>query len=800
MSRRWIVPAIAAAVGFSVLVVAVNRAKPVPSAGFRMDRDAAVRLAREITREFGLDTQLWHSGTVSLQDRRLQFWINSRSSGPMDRLVTPLTTKVGLAALSGGEEVTVILNADGGFIAFHRTGAKPGMTPPADPKAIAIRAFTALARSYAGSFHLVTDGAPAPGETQYVWEAESTHPDELTWAVRVSVAAEGLRAAELVPNLSRRASERYVREKSLADAIAGVAVACAFGLILAAGGIFLYGWFRGTVERGATVTAGLVFFLSALLSNLVGAGSQRYLVSEEAEKLSALGTVLDIVVLTLGGMVLIGAGEALWRKGARDRWNSLLLLLRGAISARRVGEAIFFGLLFSVPLAAAQYVAALLPGVGFEWEQPDLPALASPTPWLEPLIPPVALRWLIVFGVVVPLLERLPVSFARRVLIILVVMASILTFSPFSPGLPTAAAAGVLMGSLCLFILARYDILTLFAALCGYSILRQSAVLLVTNSDALRSSANFDLLLVAAGCAIAGVIAWRGRDVALEEMAPAVEPVSQREKLKSEFSTARDAQMRMLPNCPPEIPGFEVSGMCHPAREVGGDLYDYPRLADGRHVICVADVSGKGMSAALYMTLTKGVLTAAAEDSDDVAEIASQLNTHIYSAGRRKIFVTAALAALDPNNRVLEYARAGHNPIVWRSRSGGFTKLLQPRGLGLGVGPVHIFDRTLEVQRLEIEPGDTLVFYSDGVTEAMNEEMEQFGEERLMASVNLAGDVSAEAVREVILSDLSEFLNGNSPQDDATIVVLRAVDSSKDSAGTGTLIENSPQPGAGTLG
>jgi sigma-B regulation protein RsbU (phosphoserine phosphatase) len=354
---------------------------------------------------------------------------------------------------------------------------------------------------------------------------------------------------------------------------------------------------------------------------------------------------------------------------------------------------------------------------------------------------------------------------------------------------------------MCLLILARGGVLALFAALCGYSLLRQSSVLLVTGSDALRSAAWFDLLLALGGCMVAGLIAWRGRDVALEEMAPGAAPVSQREKLKSEFSTAREAQMRMLPNRPPEIPGFELAGICHPAREVGGDLYDYLRLADGRRVICVADVSGKGMSAALYMTLTKGALTAAAEDSDDIAEIASQLNAHIYSAGRRKMFVTAALAALDVENRVIEYARAGHNPIVWRSPGRGFTKLVQPRGLGLGVGPVSVFNRTLEVQRLEIEPGDTLVFYSDGVTEAMNEELEQFGEERLIASVNLAGGVSAEAVREVILSDLSEFLNGNSPQDDATIVVLRAIDARTAAAEeTGIVREKSPQPGAGTLG
>ena len=224
---------------------------------------------------------------------------------------------------------------------------------------------------------------------------------------------------------------------------------------------------------------------------------------------------------------------------------------------------------------------------------------------------------------------------------------------------------------------------------------------------------------------------------------------------------------------PPSLSGYSLSAACEPAREVGGDLYDFIRLRDGRWGIGVADVSGKGVPAALYMTLTKGLLCAAAQDSADPGLILGSVNRHLRTVTKKKMFVTMALGVLDPAAGTMEYARAGHNPVVWRRAGAGETRLLSGAGIGLGIAGPALFAKTLKTETLELAPGDALVFYSDGLTEAMNELLEQFGEDRLMAAVESTDGMHAEATRDSILREVKQFLNGGNPQDDLTIAVLR---------------------------
>jgi serine phosphatase RsbU (regulator of sigma subunit) len=232
----------------------------------------------------------------------------------------------------------------------------------------------------------------------------------------------------------------------------------------------------------------------------------------------------------------------------------------------------------------------------------------------------------------------------------------------------------------------------------------------------------------------------------------------------------------MLPAEPPLIEGYTVAASCEPAREVGGDLYDFLRVSDGRWGIAVADVSGKGVPAALYMTLTKGLLCAAAQDSGDPRWILSAVNRHLKAVTKRKMFVTMAFAVLDPAARRMDYVRAGHNPVVWRRRAAGETRLLSGGGIGLGIAAPALFGKTLAIETLDLNPGDALVFYSDGLTEAMNEELEQFGEDRLMAAVERADGMRAAEARDSILGEVRRFLDGVHAQDDLTIAVLRVND------------------------
>jgi sigma-B regulation protein RsbU (phosphoserine phosphatase) len=289
----------------------------------------------------------------------------------------------------------------------------------------------------------------------------------------------------------------------------------------------------------------------------------------------------------------------------------------------------------------------------------------------------------------------------------------------------------------------------------------------------------FGTLVVALGAALA-VAFWFARFGAdVSEGDPrATNPAltgfrAEREKLRAEFSLARRAQEGMLPQAPPDIPGYSIAASCTPSLEVGGDLYDFLKLPDGRIGIGVADVSGKGVPAALYMTLTKGLLASVSKDQSELAFVVEEVNRHLHSVTRKKVFVTMALGFLDAENRLLQCVRAGHNPMVWRQTARNLTSLVAPGGLGLGITAGRIFGTQLKVVEMPLSEGDAVVFYSDGITEAMNSELEQFGEQRLMEAVERTDHLDAAAARDSILSAVRAFLGGVHPQDDMTLVVLR---------------------------
>ena len=251
---------------------------------------------------------------------------------------------------------------------------------------------------------------------------------------------------------------------------------------------------------------------------------------------------------------------------------------------------------------------------------------------------------------------------------------------------------------------------------------------------------------------------------------------SERDALNAEFAEARAAQMGMLPDSTPTLAGYSVAAVCQPAREVGGDLFDILEFPDARWGFCVADVSGKGVPAALYMTMTKGLLASERPYATDLRELALALNERLHEAGRHKTFVTMALASLDPATRRLTLIRAGHNPVLWRRARRNETVWLRPEGLGLGLVSNRMFGRKLEEQVVDLEPGDAVILYSDGLTEAENPRVELFGEERLQAIAEkpLPGD--AQTLVDEILADVERFKEGAEPHDDLTLLVIKVLD------------------------
>ncbi|MBM3728781.1 MAG: serine/threonine-protein phosphatase [Acidobacteria bacterium] len=201
--------------------------------------------------------------------------------------------------------------------------------------------------------------------------------------------------------------------------------------------------------------------------------------------------------------------------------------------------------------------------------------------------------------------------------------------------------------------------------------------------------------------------------------------------------------------------------------------YDHFRYPDGRLGLCVADVSGKGVPAALFMTMTKGVLAAARHDSGDWPSVLTELNGHLGGVARRRSFVTMAAASIDPVSGVVDHVRAGHNPVLWRRAARGESVFLKPAGLGLGLAGNASFARVLRMERIQLEPRDALVFYSDGITEAMNEAREQFGEERLCQVVEDCDGRDAASTEAAILAAVRAFMGKSPPHDDMTLFVGR---------------------------
>jgi Stage II sporulation protein E (SpoIIE)/Type II CAAX prenyl endopeptidase Rce1-like len=249
--------------------------------------------------------------------------------------------------------------------------------------------------------------------------------------------------------------------------------------------------------------------------------------------------------------------------------------------------------------------------------------------------------------------------------------------------------------------------------------------------------------------------------------------IKERARMQQELEIARKVQLGLLPKEKPQLQGFDISGICLPALEVGGDYFDFIDLKDGRLGLAIADVSGKGVPAAIYMTLTKGILQSHAEATLSPKIVLSKVNSLMYRTIEKSWYVSMFYAVLDPKSKQLIFSRAGHNPAIVLNRDKSSPQLLQPAGIGLGLEMGEIFSKTLVEGELQLEPGNTLVFYTDGFTEAMNVSGQEYGEDRFLKFLSENDNGSANDLVNLAIKEIQSFA-GEAPQhDDMTMVVLK---------------------------
>ncbi len=250
-----------------------------------------------------------------------------------------------------------------------------------------------------------------------------------------------------------------------------------------------------------------------------------------------------------------------------------------------------------------------------------------------------------------------------------------------------------------------------------------------------------------------------------------------KERLEEELRIARQIQMSLLPGEGlVSVPGVRIAALCLPAAEVGGDYYDLLPLGPTKMGVLVADVSGKGTSAALYMAELKGLVLSLSRIYDSPARLLSEANRILSTNMDSRSFVTMTYAVVDTAERRMRYARAGHNPLIHLSARTGRSAILAPAGLGLGLDPGERFEAILQESEVALEPGDFFLFFTDGLSEAMNTDSELFGEGRLRRILEESHGLGSEELRERILEEVRGFVGDALPHDDMTLVVLKVVE------------------------
>ena len=252
----------------------------------------------------------------------------------------------------------------------------------------------------------------------------------------------------------------------------------------------------------------------------------------------------------------------------------------------------------------------------------------------------------------------------------------------------------------------------------------------------------------------------------------------EKRRLAEELRIARDIQMSLLPQGPFSLPGLSMAGMCTPAREVGGDYYDVLPLPGGCVGLLIADVSGKGTSAALYMAELKGLMLSLSRIYASPRALLIEANSIIAQHLDSRSFITMTYVVLDPAARTLTCARAGHCPFL-RIPAGPAgrrrAELLAPEGmvLGLNLDNGERFERCLAEISMPLAVGDLYCFFTDGISEAMDDKGDCYGESRMTTLLEAHADLSAEALRDRLLDEVMRFAGAQPQHDDITMIMLK---------------------------
>lgn len=245
-------------------------------------------------------------------------------------------------------------------------------------------------------------------------------------------------------------------------------------------------------------------------------------------------------------------------------------------------------------------------------------------------------------------------------------------------------------------------------------------------------------------------------------------------KLEQELEQAKKIQNSLLPKNVPVIKGLDLCGTMIPAMQVGGDYYDLIQISDSKIFVVIGDVSGKGLSASFYMSKLQTMIRLYCTEENSPKEILQKINKRIYDSIEKNWFITVSVALFDTRENKMNYCRAGHTPLIVIEN--GKVTQFQPKGIGLGLEKGKLFDSTIEELELHLHKNQLFVFYSDGITEAMNNSKKLFSLERFYDVLISNTQKECNVIIENILNSINNFKNDAVQNDDITLVILKTTD------------------------
>ncbi len=260
--------------------------------------------------------------------------------------------------------------------------------------------------------------------------------------------------------------------------------------------------------------------------------------------------------------------------------------------------------------------------------------------------------------------------------------------------------------------------------------------------------------------------------IALEN-ANLVKNSMERERLEQELQIAREVQMRLLPQTVPQSGNIKIDTLTITAYEVGGDYYDFFPSKDDNFGMIIGDVSGKGTSAAFYMAETKGIIQSISRNYYSPYDILVNTNNILFDSLEKKSFITLLVAQIDYKKQILRFARGGHCPVLHYKAKEKETEFLQPPGIAVGLTKGDLFDSTLKEEKVKLATDDILAFYTDGLSEAMDKNNVEFGDERLGEIIKNNAHLKVDELKEKVIDDILNFLDGQNLHDDLTLVLIK---------------------------